>query len=55
MIRLKLNNPTEDFCIGLYAHAIDKITLNEDGEEQSNEQGYRVIIGFMVFSIEIIW
>lgn len=55
MFRIKLNNPTEDFCVGLYCHSIDKITLDESGEEESNEQGYRVVIGFLIFSIEIIW
>lgn len=55
MIKLKLNNPTEEFCIGLYCHAIEKITLDEDEQETSSEMGYRIVLGFLIFSIEIIW
>ena len=55
--RIKLNNPNEEFCLGLYVHTATKITIDEDTDEQeiSDEKAYRIIFGFLIFSIELIW
>jgi len=55
MIRIKLNNPTEEFSIGLYCHEIEKITINTETDEQTSEPMHRLVLGFLIFSIDIMW
>lgn len=57
-IRIKLNNPNEEFGLGIYCHRAESLWKNEEtGEidEDSRETVTRLVLGFLVFNIDIIW
>jgi hypothetical protein len=57
-VKIKLNNPNDEFCFGLFGHSIMVLDTEEDDLDLENaefESKYRLIIGFIIFSIELIW
>lgn len=52
---LKLNDALEDWSLGLYFHTVDKMEYDEEGREISNTFCNRLVLGFLLFNIELIW
>jgi hypothetical protein len=59
-VSIDWNNPNEEFALGIFCQSIymqwiDNEKLNEPLDEENFKEGYRLIIGFLIFSINIIW
>jgi len=55
MFRLKLYNPAKEFTLGLAIHNCQKITEDLDTKDITEEEATLLIIGFLIFGIEIMW
>ena len=59
-IKIKLNNPEEQACLGIFWNKTMLFDdIDDDDEDELNlddaKEGYVLIIGVLIFSIEIVW
>lgn len=57
-VRIQLNNPSEEFCLGLYCHKATQYWENQETGEYNEEDSKtvtRLVIGFLIFNIDVIW
>jgi hypothetical protein len=56
---VKLNNPSEEFTLGIYCQTGDAYKIDEETEEIDYDvepiEVYRLVLGFLIFNIEIYW
>ncbi len=55
MFRIKLYNPAKEFTLGIAVHNCQKITEDLETEEITEEEATLLIIGVLIFGIEIMW
>lgn len=55
MFRLKLYNPAKEFTLGVAVHNCQKITEDLETEEITEESCTLLILGFLIFGLEIMW
>ena len=59
-ISIKINDPNNEMCLGLYNHKITVIKYDNDDDFENQENAnieykQRTVIGFLIFSIDLIW
>lgn len=62
MIKLRLYDTWDEICLGIYTHKVLKVKhdrefsdeFTEEFSSDDLEEGRRIVIGFLIFGIDII-
>lgn len=56
-IELEFNNPNEEFTAGIHLQRGDAFEMGELGniDTENPKKVYRLILGFLIFSLTIYW